>query len=254
MDPVFSTTHFRPPIPDPAHPRPLPPAAAIAQEQAKQLEIQAAMKGATASQQGLLWPAPAENQRGGDYNGSQCFLGPANTTVSSRGMNSDHERVKAVERDGGANGDRNFIKLFDPSTFTDDGKRECRTCTHAHTHTHTYTISVSYCVLFLRVGSSMYVFKSVCVISEHIFLRTCLCVFADPGQSLSSNAMQRCLLPPPKGTDVVGRHPDSFGLVEDYGSMPGHAQVPYYSGKYGQLSQFSGISKVINQNVVGHEC
>jgi hypothetical protein len=97
-------------------------------------------------------------------------------------------------------------------------------------------------------------YLKVCVFSEHIFLRTCLCVFADPGQNLSSNAMQRCLLPPPKGTDVVGRHPDSFGLVEDYGSMPGHAQVAYYSGKYGQLSQFSGISKVINQNVVGHEC
>ena len=131
---------FRPPIPDPAHPRPLSPAAAIAQEQVKQLatkvvEIQAAMKGATASQQGLLWPAPAENQHGGDYNGIQCFFGPANTTVSSREMNSGHERVKAVEG-GGANGDRNFIRLFDPSTFTDDGKRECRTCTHANTHTH----------------------------------------------------------------------------------------------------------------------
>ena len=37
--------------------------------------------------------------------------------------------------------------------------------THAHTHTHThpYTISVSYCILFLKVGSSMYVFDSVCI-------------------------------------------------------------------------------------------
>jgi hypothetical protein len=143
----FSPLHgdFRPPIPDPAHTRPLSPAAAIAQEQVKQratkvVETQAAMKGATASQRGLLWPAPAENQRGGDYNGIQCFLGPVNTTVSSRGMNSDHERVKAVEGEGGANGDRNFIRLFDPSTFTDDGKRECRTCTHTHTHTHTHTL------------------------------------------------------------------------------------------------------------------